>query len=212
MDNTGSIVQANGTRLISKFPPRKDGLFSDAYLHEIYAGLKENEIDDLEASACKKLPEQLREFYRYANGLSIFADSLSIRGLRRNYTRDTGSRLPVSLEYGNVIEKPEGNARSQLRFGWFSAQDAELVIDLDNPMEICAVPSCQNSPVLYRWSSLEALLSTEVDRMSKVYLKQPDKVDFFNPISMPTKREIISDVQFSADLTRDRSKRTSATG
>ena len=118
--------------------------------------------------------------------MSIFADSLSIRGLRRNYARDTGSRLPVSLEYGNTVEQPEGDSPSQLRFGWYSAQDAELVIDLDNPAEICALPCYRSSPVLYRWSSLEELLSTEVDRMSKVYLGHPDEVDFFNPISMPT--------------------------
>lgn len=186
LNDSGSTVQANGTRLISKFSPRKDGLFSDAYLHEVYAGLAEDGIDDLEALAGKKLPEPLREFYRYANGLSIFADSLSIRGLRRNYTRDIGSRLPVSLEYGNTVEKPEGGTCSQLRFGWYSAQGAELVLDLDDPVEIWAVPRYQSSPVLYRWSSLEELLSAEVDRMSKVYLRQPDKVDFFNPISMPT--------------------------
>lgn len=187
LNDSGSVVQANGTRLIGKFPPRKDGLFSDAYLHEVYAGLAEDGIDDLEALAGKKLPEQLRELYRYANGLSIFAHSLSIRGLRRNYSRDIGARLPISLEYGNTVEKPGGGTRSQLRFGWYSAQDAELVIDLDDPIEIWAVPRHQSSPVLYRWSSLEELLSTEVDRMSKVYLRQPDKVDFFNPISMPTR-------------------------
>lgn len=118
--------------------------------------------------------------------MSIFANSLSIRGLRRNYTRDIGSRLPVSLEYGNTVEKPEGGTRSQLRLGWYSAQGAELVLDLENPAEIWAVPRYQSSPVLYRWSSLEELLSTEVDRMSKVYLGQPGKVDFFNRISMPT--------------------------
>jgi hypothetical protein len=186
LEDSGSIVQSNGTRLISKFPPRKDGLFSDAYLHEIYVGLKESEIDDLEALVCQKLPEQLREFYGYANGLSIFADSLSIRGLRRNYTRDIGSRLPVSLEYGNTVEKPKGDSRSQLRFGWYSEQGAELVINLDNPEEVCAVPRYESSPVLYRWSSIEELLATEVERMGKIYLMQPDKVDFFNPISMPT--------------------------
>lgn len=186
LNDSGSVVQPNGTRLIGKFPPRKDGLFSDAYLHEVYAGLAEDGIDDLEALVGKKLPEQLRAFYRQVNGLRIFAGSLSIRGLRRDYTRDIGTRLPVSLEYGNTVEKPAGGTPSQLRFGGYSAQGTELVIDLDDPAEIWAVPRFRSSPVLYRWSSLDELLAAEVDRMSEIYLRQPDNVDFLNPISMPT--------------------------
>ncbi len=183
LDDHGSVVQPNGTKLIRKNPPRKDGLFADSYLHEIYAGLKENEINDLERLINKKFPAQLREFYGYANGLSVFADSLSIRGLRRNYSRDIGARLPVSLEYGNTIEKPDDWVRDQIRFGWYSAQGEELVIYLDNPTEICAVSENQGA-VLYSWPSIEELLSTEVDRMSDIYLKDPDKIGFLSPIPM----------------------------
>lgn len=185
LDDTGTVVGPDSTKLIRKNPPRRDGLFSDSYLHEIYAGLKTDDIDKLEASIDKKLPEQLRLFYSHANGLRIFAGSLSIRGLRNNCKRGGAAWLPVSLEYGNITEKPKDDARSQIRFGWYPAQNVELVIYLDNSDEVFAVPKYKSGPVLYRWPNLEELLLTEFSRMSEIYLKQQDKIDFFNPISMP---------------------------
>lgn len=185
LDDSGSLIQTNGTKLIKKNPPREDGLFADSYLHEIYAGLDAQQINALESQIGKKLPDQLVEFYGYANGLRLFAGSLSIRGFRTAYGRDVDARLPVSLEYGNVIEKPKGGVEGQIRFGWYPAQKAELVIFFDKPGEICAVPKFENGPIIYSWPGIENLLFSEFHRMRDVYLRKPDGVDFLNPISMP---------------------------
>lgn len=182
LDDSGSIIQPDGTMLIRKNPPRKDGLFANSYLHEVYSGLNDDEIGELEGLIGKELPEQLRSFYKCANGLKIFAGSLSIRGLRKSYKRDVDVRLPVSLEYGNLIETPEGEERSQIRFGWYPAQDVELVVYLDKPDEVFAVPRYKNNPALFHWSSLNELLLTEYARMRRIYMKQPDRIDFLNPI------------------------------
>lgn len=194
INDAGTRQLANGAWLIGKLPPRRDGRFAEAYLHEIYAGLTGGELGELEDLVEQKLPEQLRTFYRQANGLSLFCDSISIRGLRRDYSRDGLARQPVSLEYGNTIERPvdEGlgyekrsNRLKQIRFGYFAAAEAELVAYIEGQTTIEALPAMQLGPVLHTWPDLATMLRTEVERMAALYKNRRGDVDPLSPLEPP---------------------------
>lgn len=188
LDDTGSRTLEDGTQLIRKNPPRRDGRFSESYLHEIYPGLREDQICQLEALIGRKLPSDLRTFYEQANGMSLFADSLSIGGLRQDYSRAPGIRLPVSLEYGNVVEEPVGRAEAgidQVRFGFFSDDATELAIGLDGKRTIYALPRYELQPVLFEWPDLESMLLSEIDRMAALFKERNGAVNPLNVLPPP---------------------------
>lgn len=194
LDNSESLKFEDGTHLISKLPARDDGLFQDAYQHEIYPSWSENEILRLEGLISRKIPVPLKEFYRISNGMSIFSGSLSIRGLRENYTREVDIRLPVSLESGNTKDRPMRSVNGkdefidnsgQIRFGFFSYSGTELMMLLDDKKHIYAVPRYKEGPILYEWESFESMLNSEIERMSNEYIKRDAKVDPLNPIEGP---------------------------
>ncbi len=189
LDDAGSRILDDGTMLIRKLPARADGWFSEAYSHEIYAGLTDELIDRLEAGIHLKLPPDLRSFYHQANGLCLFSDSLSIKGLRENYRRHTSVRLPVSLEYGNVIDRPNGTVPGevrQVRFGFFSDDPgAEVAMNLDGDRRVYAYPRYEPGPVLYHWPDLQTFLSSEVERMIMAFKARKGDVDPLNPVEPP---------------------------
>jgi len=189
LDDSKSRPLQDGTLLIRKNPPRRDKMFSESYLHEIYAGLREDQIRQLETLIGRNLPPDLRKFYEQANGMSLFAGSLSIQGLRQDYSRDPSVRLPISLEYGNVLDTPAGQAKEdldQIRFGFFSAGDgAEIAIKLDGRRTIYAFPRYELKPILFEWSNLESMLFSEIDRMIALFKELKGAVDPLNPLSPP---------------------------
>ena len=136
-----------------------------------------------------EIPPDLKNFYAQANGLTLFAQSLTIRGLRTDYSRKPGLRLPVSLEYGNVLDLPAGQSmhdRDQIRFGFFSAGDgAELAIKLDGRRRIYAFPRYELKPVLFEWRDLESMLLSEIDRMAALFRERKGAVDPLNVLPPP---------------------------
>lgn len=189
LDDSGSQVLQDGTLLIRKNPPRRDGLFFDAYLHEIYRGLREDQIDKLQALIGRDLPDDLRKFYQQANGMNLFAGSLSIQGLRKDYARDPSVRQPISLEYGNVLDTPRGQAKEDIdyiRFGFFSSGDgSELAIKPDGRRTIYAFPRYELKPVLFEWPDFESMLLSETDRMIALFKERKGNVDPLNPLPPP---------------------------
>ena len=179
---------ADGTLLIGKMPRRKDGLFQEAYLHEIYAPLGLSQIDSLETLIGKRLPKALRELYEQANGLSLFYGSFSIRGLRANYNRRDGTRQPVSLEYGNTMEIPTGEGDTdRIVFGFYAIDDGYQVSILPRQGDIVELtPRRRNSPRLAEWRSISEFLLSEVERLSMEFEKAEGACDPLNVLPAPT--------------------------
>lgn len=165
------IQLTDGTKLIGKLKPRADGLFSKAYMHSIYSGLSEDSIRDLANMIGRHLPEPLMDFYRAANGLSLFCGSLSISGLRVDYSRNPEVRLPVSLEYGNTLELPKGSdtyaaTERPISLGFYSwGKGAHVFLD-PTSFGVWLAPRNHLSPILYQWASLEYFLEHEIERMT----------------------------------------------
>jgi hypothetical protein len=75
-ENKGVRVLKNGTKLICHVPL----VAPQAWLHEIYCPLRENEIRKLQAKLGRQLPEEFISFLRITNELNVFSDSLARAG------------------------------------------------------------------------------------------------------------------------------------
>lgn len=197
LNDAGFKQVPNGTLLIGKLPPLPNGNGAHAYLHVLYAPITLAQIDTLEKKIVRPIPEDVRNLLRYANGLSLFFSSLSIAGLRFNYSRQMSdeARQPVSMEYGNVLNRPlegnEGNERfadnsQEIRIGGFCEDPGfELMMRLDGDRRVYAVPRDRMGPVLYEWPDLPTLLMSEVDRMSELYRTTHSDVGMFKAMPPP---------------------------
>lgn len=189
LSNGGVDNKEGEVLLISKLPLRSDGLFLNGYQHILYNKLTSDEIDYLSAKVNRKISKQLMDFYKCFNGASFFSDSLSIAGLRKDYSRMGGEYLPVSLEYGNTIELPsdvEGNLiddSEYIRFGGYADDGSELVMSTnDVDLTVKAVPRWKTEPILHVWDNFNSFLTSEVERMSKIYNKLDGNIDPLNTI------------------------------
>lgn len=183
VDDEGSVLTTDGVLLIRKDRPRPDGLFPLAYLHEIFAPLCEQEIQCLEQLIERQLPQELANFYRCANGLTLFSASLSISGLRKDYSRRPGTRLPVSLEYGNTKERPSTAPCDHINLGFYSYGDGYHVWMTPSGMVYVTAGSLSES--IRSWHSLWAFLDTEIDRLVAEFHRRAGAVDLLNPLPPP---------------------------
>lgn len=167
---------AGGGLLIGRNSPTHDGLFGEGYKHEIYPALDERSICDLESLIGRRIPQDLASFYRKANGISLFCGSLSIGGMRLDYSRSADVFLPVSLRNGNVVDLPEAlpetsdSVRNQIRFGFYAdGEGRELVAWSDGNPEIMLMPRYQAYPVIYSWHTFADFLRSEMERLVAEY-------------------------------------------
>ncbi len=163
--NLGSKTTHNGTRLIGHVPH----VGSMAYLHSIFEPLKEEEIDQIEQEISHKLPDELKNFYRHANGGSFFL-TIEINGLRRNYNRKLNDNVyqPISIRYQNVIDQPISKTEKMVFFGGYELDGSNLYMIDDDP-RVFLCPSDNVFPVLYEWENFEFFLLSEVERLSHIF-------------------------------------------
>jgi hypothetical protein len=185
--NRESQTLPDGTLLIGKLSPRSDGLFQEAYLHEVYAPLSRSDVTALAELIGRAVPQPLSDFYTAANGLSMFCGSLTIRGLRPQMNRTGAARYPVSLSYGNKIEISEGDGDSdRIVFGFYSdGEGYEVSILPSQDNSIVLTPRRRTGPHLRSWSSFSAFLSEEAERLSKAFVERAGVCDPLNVLPAP---------------------------
>jgi len=141
------------------------------YLHTFYAGLNDSQIDDLEYQIERKLPEDLRSFYKETNGCTLFR-SLKIQG----YIGKGVSLQPISLRYGTVVDRPMKDGKftdnsKEIRFGGYVIDHYDVMRYLDK-VTIYAVQRFAPEPVYYEWKNLEHFFGSEENRLAGVYEKE----------------------------------------
>ncbi len=174
----GSRIIQRGVRVIGKtLSSIQQNKIVD--MHDIYEPLDESSVLRLEAMLRKPLPPALRAFYRKANGLRIFGGELAIKGLRHDYSReltDEGMYQPVSLEYGNTIERPKGYNREMTFFGWYYYDASKLYARSDDK-RIFMCPRRTVEPTLCEWSDFQTFLLSEAERLAALFDEEGHLID-----------------------------------
>lgn len=161
----GLKTLSNGTVLVCNVPH----VASQAWLHEIYAPLKDEDIEELETEMGKKLPVDYIEFLRCANGINIFSDSLSLWGKRSSYSRKGDDAIQpydiVALSEELVDEIPE----DWLTIGSYSWDGSVIIYDTNkDKRRVCRCTS-DDYEILQEWPNLWNWLKNEVVRLSKLF-------------------------------------------
>jgi hypothetical protein len=161
----GEERASTGARLIGHVPH----VAPIAYLHSIYPGLDESQIDELEALCQRPLPSAYRAFLRITNGAKLFSDDLSLDGLRTSYQRSVdASRLPYALETANTWERPKGSPQDAVFFGGYSFDGSRLAMRGGDD-RVFYTPRREYQPILRTWPSFPAMLESEVQRLAALF-------------------------------------------
>lgn len=193
----GSRVTQRGVRLIGQQLFRSEW----SYLHCVYEPLDEAGLGKLQASLGRPLPPVLREFYAKANGLYLFNGingALGIQGLRHDYGRELcdESYQPVSLEYGNAIERVKGHSSDMTFFGWYKHDGSNLYCrDGDSRVFMC--PRLSVEPTLCEWPDFQTFLLSETERLAAFFSADGRQIDEKMPTIPPEalRRMVTADTQ-----------------
>src|SRR6266496_2885559 len=122
----GDRMLPNGNLLIGRVPH----VAPEAWFHQIFAPLKEQEIEELEAKIKRSIPPTFRNCLKIANGLKLFSCSITFYGLRTNYSRKGDAAWqPFDIEPPNTIERPEDAKEAFFCVGGYGWDGSRLYID-----------------------------------------------------------------------------------
>jgi len=166
------IVSETGAHLIAKAPHKG----SEAWLFALYPGLANDEISQLENSINIEFNEDYKDFLRQINGFHFLVNVFSMDGLRRNYKR-TGDSIwqPYDIITPNTIERPKNSPPHYLYIGGYNWDGSSLCMDTKTDK----VYRCKRwtSEILNTWENLEDMLSSEPQRLIKLFDDSGKKID-----------------------------------
>jgi hypothetical protein len=90
-------------------------LAPDAWLHSLYPGLDDEELDALADALDRTVPAVYADWLRLTNGLELFVTALALYGVSRDRRRDPQNRQPFDLSIRNVHVRP-GDAGDECFF------------------------------------------------------------------------------------------------
>lgn len=171
---TGSKkIIANGTKLICHVPH----IAPQAWLHEIYAGLSEDKINELKRKISDKLSNDYVEFLKVANGINIFSDSLSIWGVRTSYVRKGDEAIqPYDLIAENEDMKGQF-PESWLMIGSYSWDGSTVGYNLSNNSNKVFLCKPDSDEIVKEWDDLWTWLNEEIERLSLLFDMNGKKYD-----------------------------------
>ena len=167
-DHLGTKLADDGSCLFAHAP--RD--YPQAYLHSFFAPLPETAWQTYGLS----LPGQLQQLYRECNGLSIFAGSISLYGIRAHYARDLSAQFQPfdlathhsecihSFHRGSPAESDEG-----IFFGGY-VEDGSDVFTTPYSPQVHRVLR-HSSRIVTSWPDLATFLATEYDRIDRLFTR-----------------------------------------
>jgi hypothetical protein len=163
-EHLGQRKLPNGTRLIAPAPH----VAPEAWLHKIYTPLSNSELGELESELAIAIPPAYRQFLKYANGLKLFSDSLSLDGYGHDYSRTDDSReQPYSLVTANAFERPRDARERYFFIGGYSRDGSRLYMDVDS-LSVCRCSRKSTRP-LNEWWNFSEMLSSECERLAALF-------------------------------------------
>ena len=162
---------ANGARLYGHVPH----VAPEAWLHQVYAPLAEQDVISLEERIDLLIPSDLRKFFQLANGVGLFSLSLSIYGKRTNYVRiGDDAWQPFCIVTANTLARPAHAKPTQLVIGGYQDDGSLLFLDCDDG-EIVRTKS-RSKRVLNRWTDFWTMLNEETRRLSGIFNAEGHKL------------------------------------
>jgi hypothetical protein len=145
-------------------------LAQEAWLHSLYPGLDDEELDALTDALDRTVPGVYADWLRLTNGLELFVTTLALYGVSRDSRRDSQNRQPFDLSIHNVHDRP-GDAGDECFFIGGYDWDGSLLY-LRGEDEQVYRGTRESVDPLNEWDSLESMLLSEFDRLSEHFDEQ----------------------------------------
>jgi hypothetical protein len=177
-EHLGTKLASDGSRLIAHTP--RD--YPEAYLHSFFAPVPASAWQTYGLS----LPGQLQQLYCECNGLSIFAGSLSLYGIRAHYARDSSAQVQTfdlathhsessrSFHQGSAADRDDG-----VFFGSY-VEDGSHVFTGPYAPQVFRVLR-HSSSIVNSWPDLATFLATEYDRIDRLFSRTGYLIDEETP-------------------------------
>ena len=166
----GGWIEPDGGGLLVCHTPDRG---AHAYLHRVHPGLSEARLAETEAAYGRPLPAEYRRFLAWANGASFFQGHLGFNGSHVSGAgRDPidrsgrGVGQPISLDYGNAVERPRNAPPTAWAIGTISGWSGQgcLLLNQAGEVRLCALGDADDVAAV--WPSLSVLIESEFDRMA----------------------------------------------
>ncbi len=161
-----------------------------AYLHRIYPVLLPEQIAQLEVEIGQAPPRDYRAFLTsVGNGASLY--NLSLYGFVHGLVRDAADPLgqPISLRYGNIIERPHGLHEDAIAIGGMVGWSSRGLLVMEPGGEVLLVHPHDGSDVAVRWPDLDGMLQDEMARLSSLHDPQGRLTSTFTAMMHPAGRK-----------------------
>lgn len=142
-----------------------------AYLHRIYPVLTQQEVSELESRLARPIPADHRAFLQTIGNGARFYSAFGLNGLVRRIDRSMGDGLgqPISLDYGNVNERPRGLDDDTVAIGGMVGWSSRGVLVMDRRGSIALVHPVDGQDVAASWDNLDNMLRSEIARLSPLH-------------------------------------------
>lgn len=156
----GTAISENGAHMYGHVPH----VGPEAWFHVIFPALTSEALTGLENRLRRSVPPEYRQLLTVTNGLYLFSGSLSLYGLRTDYSRRLGIWLPFDLGDPNVHERPRAADPSWFVFGFYDEDGSNTYID---PTEgrVYRGSRDMRQPRMNQWASLDEFLIAETRRL-----------------------------------------------
>jgi hypothetical protein len=167
-DHLGNKANADGSLLVAHTP--RD--YAQAYLHSFFAPVPESAWQTYGLP----LPGQLQQLYQECNGLSIFAGSISLYGIRAHYERDLSAQFQpfdLATHHSECIHSfhrgSPTDSDGAIFFGGY-VEDGSHVFTTSNAPQVHRVLR-RSSRIVNSWPDLATFLATEYDRIDHLFTR-----------------------------------------
>jgi len=171
--HNGVKKASNGATLICHVPH----VAPQAWLHTIYAGLTDKNMDVLQENIGGILPKDYVDLLKCTNGINIFSDSLSIWGMCTSNARRGDEAIQpydlVSLNEEKIGRIPD----TWLAFGSYSWDGSTMIYDFSKSKCKVFRCECDSITILQEWPDLWTWLDSEIERLSLLFDKNGIEYD-----------------------------------
>lgn len=166
--DNGSLLLGN----LNKSKPYK-------WLVSIFAPLK----SDILLKSCKvSVPTVYKDFLiNVANGISLFSGTLSLEGIRTEFSREPkiAFQQPLDFSLPNTDERPKNSKDSYFFFGFYDWDGSRVYINtLDNKVYLC---KRDDATPLKSWESFDEYIIGEIRRINNLFDEFGNQIDDDTP-------------------------------
>ena len=163
----GEQLLSSGVRLVCPVPH----VAPEAWLHVLFPPLTKPEIEEMEKQLHALLPDDFKNFLLSANGLEMFAYTISIWGIRKSLERAGDEAWqPFNLtSHNDEADRPDGSPDAVIYFASTNGGDSWCFFEFDeNNYRVGKTDRDNFQPTAY-WPNFDAWLRDEMESIETVF-------------------------------------------